>query len=249
MKWFRRRKRDDDAHTAPGNDVPDRSDQVGPAADPADAAARAATFWQRWDDLLPEVNAALGDGMAHRVDHQLAEMCAAVHPNLTISIERGDAAIYALVVSSQADPELRMLTDAWMAAAPEPDSVWEYHDAIPPVPDPTQVTVNLHGQKYALGEIRVAPQVDAGAGLVDVAVFHPGFAGLEDAERNALTFLPLEATLGERLAADRVGRVESAEAEPQGAIDLLEFRELVRSVRDAGAPSADGAEPGDAPAL
>ncbi|WP_460954874.1 hypothetical protein [Parasphingorhabdus pacifica] len=193
-----------------------------------DAAVRAATFWRRWDEFLPEVGAALGDSMPQRVDHQLSQMFAGVHPELKFSIERGETAVYALVLTAQADPELRPYTDAWIAAAPKPDTLFEYHDSIPAVPDPTEVTVNLRGEQYPLAEVRLAPQVDSGAGLVDVAVYHPGFDGLEDAAQQALTFLPLDAALGERLAADRIGRVETAVREPQGSIDLLEFRELVR---------------------
>src|SRR5690625_3803268 len=149
----------------------------------ADAAQRAAGFWRRWGELQPEVSAALGDGEPQRVDHVLAEAIAAVHPSLVISIERGTDAVYALVVSAQADPRLRVYTDAWMAGAPRPDSTWEFHDAIPPVPDPTQVTLSLRGEKYRLGEVRVAPQVDSAAGLIDVAVHHPGFSGLDEAAK------------------------------------------------------------------
>ncbi|GAA2779047.1 hypothetical protein GCM10010470_10800 [Saccharopolyspora taberi] len=238
MKFLRRRGRAEETSPKPVDTEPVNTE---PADVEADAAARARAFWQRWDDMLPEISAALGDNVPHRVDHQLAAAAAAVHPNLAISIERGETAVYALVLTSQADPELRVYTDAWKAAAPAADSLFEYHDAIPPVPDPTQVTVNLRGEKYALSDVRVAPQVDEAEGLVDVAVYHPGFAGLEDEAKAALTFLPLDATLGERLAADRIGRVETAEAEPQGAIGLLEFRELVR-----GLGSGEGAAPGGA---
>lgn len=216
----------------------DRASEAQPADPAADAAARAEAFWRTWEDLIPQVNAALGDGHPERIDHELAQAAAAVHPHLVVSIERGEQAIYALVLSAQADPELRVFTDAWKAAAPAPDPTWEYHDAVPPVPDPTQVTINLHGQQYALADVRLAPQVCDSEGLVDVAVYHPGFAGLGHAEQQALTFLPLDAALGERLAADRIGRVETAEREPQGSIGLLEFRDLVREF-DGNAP-ADG---------
>lgn len=219
LRFLRRRRGGDEAAA--------RSSKSG---DAERVRARAEAFWQRWQELLPEVSAALGDGEPHRVDHLLAEAVALVHPDLTFSIERGEQAIYALIVSSRADPDLRACTDAWKAAAPEPDSLWEYHDAVPPVPDPTQVTVNLQGAAYPLAEVRVAPQVDKNVGLVDVAVHHPGFPELAEAERKALTFLPLDAALGERLAADRIGRVEAAEREPQGAIGLLEFRSLVREL-------------------
>ncbi|MEU5850865.1 hypothetical protein [Saccharopolyspora shandongensis] len=204
----------------------------------ADVHAQAAErFWQRWDDLLPEIASALGDSVPHRIESLVAEALAEVHPNLTFSIEHGEKAVYALVVSGQADPELRPHTDAWMAAAPPADTLWEYHDSVPPVPDPTGVTVNLRGEKYPLADVRVVAQVDEAEGLVDVAVYHPGFSGLEENARRALTFLPLDATLGERLAADRLGRVETAELEPEGAIGLLELRELVRELdRTAAAP-------------
>lgn len=231
MKFFRRRA---------------KAEAEQPVAEPEGPTARAEAFWQRWDQLLPEVSAALGDSAPQRVDHQLSEALAAVHPRLVFSIERGTEAIYALVVSGQADPELRPYTDAWMAAAPSTDSLWEYHDAVPAVPDPSQVTVSLRGEQYALSEVRLAPQLDSAEGLVDVAVYHPGFSGLEEAAKSALTFLPLDAALGERLAADRLGRVETAEAQPRNAVGLLEFRDLVRRF-DSGDLS-DGSESTSSPA-
>lgn len=201
------------------------------------AAQRAAEFWRRWDELLPETAAALGDGELHRVENLLADAVAELHPELTFTVERGETAVYALVVTGQADPDLRVWTDAWKAVAPPADSLWEYHDAVPPVPDPNEVTVNLRGEKYPLSQIRVAAQVDEAEGLVDVAVHHPGYADLDENARRALTFLPLDAALGERLAADRLGRVETAVREPQGAIDLLQLRDLVREL--AGAADGD----------
>jgi hypothetical protein len=221
MKFPRRRGRKDSAA-----DAEPRNTESHLAVE---AAKRAETFWRRWDELLPEISSALGDSAPHRVDHPVAVALAEVHPELHFSIERGTEAIYALVVSAQGDPALRVYTDAWMAAAPTSDALWEYHDAIPPVPDPTEVVVNLRGHSYPLADVRVAPQVDAAEGLVDVAVYHPGLTGLDDAAKRALTFLPLDATLGERLAADRIGRVETAELQPQGAMGLLEFRALVQA--------------------
>ncbi|WP_344130906.1 hypothetical protein [Saccharopolyspora halophila] len=196
----------------------------------AEAKARAEVFWRRWDDLLPEIAGALGDSAPERIESLVADALAEVHPDLTFAIEHGEQAVYALVISSQADPELRPYTDAWMAAAPPADTLWEYHDSVPPVPDPTEVTVNLRGEKYPLEQVRVVAQVAEDEGLVDVAVYHPGFAALDENARRALTFLPLDATLGERLAADRIGRVETAEREPESSIGLLELRELVREL-------------------
>ncbi|MBB4685530.1 hypothetical protein BJY18_003015 [Amycolatopsis jiangsuensis] len=195
---------------------------------PSDVTAAADAFWTGWDELLPEVSSALGDREPHRVEHDLCMLVEALHPRLHFSLERGRQAIYAFVLSGQEDPELRPYTDAWKAGAPPDDAIWEYHDSVPPVPDPTEVTVNFGEHRVRLADVRVVAQVDED--VVDVAVHHPVFSDLEEAARTALTFLPLDATLGERVAAERLRRVETAETEPEGAVGLLEFRELVRTL-------------------
>lgn len=120
--------------------------------------------------------------------------------------------------------------DQWRAAAPDEDAIWEYHDSVPPVPDPTLVTVNLGSHRIALAEVRVVAQVDHDEGVVDVAVHHPVLADLDAAARNAMTYLPLDAALGERLAAERLRRVETAETAPDHTIGLLELRTIVREL-------------------
>jgi hypothetical protein len=211
MKWFRRRKAED----------------VAPAHLPnAEEAAR--RFWERWFELVPVVSAALGDGEPHRVSDELRDLVSAMHPDLMFSLEQGHLAMYALVITGQEDPRLRPYTDAWRAAAPGEDAIWEYHDSVPPVPDPTLVTVNLGAHRISLADVRVVAQVDGD--VVDVAVYHPEMASLAPASRDAMTYLPLDAALGERLAAERLRRVETASTEPADTIGLLELRTLVEEL-------------------
>jgi len=211
MRWFRRR-------------------DPGPEPERPDSRVLAERFWCGWQEMLPELAAALGDREPARVENQLCELVAGLHPELHFSLERGQRAIYAFVVTGQEDPRLRPYTDAWREAAPPEDAIWEYHDSVPPVPDPTQVTVNLGPHRIPLADVRVVAQVDEAAGVVDVAVHHPVMADLDEAARAAMTYLPLDAALGERLAAERLRRVETAEVEPADTIGLLEFRTLVREL-------------------
>ncbi|WP_461144086.1 hypothetical protein [Salinifilum aidingensis] len=209
-------------------------------AERADPDARAAAFWQRWDELLPEITSALADGHPQHVEPLVSDLVQRVHPKLGFSLEHGSRATYALVVSGEADPELRPYTDAWMRAAPEPDQAWEYHDAIPPVPDPMQVTVHVRETPYALADVRVVTQVDSAAGVIDVAVHHPGFAEAEERSRTALALMALDAALGERLAADRLGRIETAELPPESTVDLARLRELAEGMERTGADPGHG---------
>ena len=199
-----------------------------PPVERPDPETLAEWFWIRWYEMLPEVAAALGDREPQRVENQLCDLVADLHPELHFSLERGQKAIYALVLSGQEDPRLRPYTDAWRAAAPATDAIWEFHDSVPPVPDPTQVTVNLGAHRVPLADIRVVAQVDGD--VVDVAVYHPEMAALEPAARDAMTYLPLDAALGERRAAERLRRVETATTEPEDTIGLLEFRTLVEDL-------------------
>jgi hypothetical protein len=229
MKWFPWRRRHAE-HDTPV--VEPDSEQVAEWLEPAteNPQARADRFWERWHELLPQINSALGDSEPKRIEHLLCEEVAAIHPELHFSVERGQRAVYALVVTGQERPDLRPLTDAWQAAAPDEDMIWEYHDSVPPVPDPTEVTVNIGDHRLRLADVRVVAQVDRDAGVVDVAVHHPELAALTDEARTAMTFLPLDATLGERLAAERLRRVETAEAAPEQGITLLELRTIVRGL-------------------
>jgi hypothetical protein len=221
MTWFRRRKSRKSKAPDPAVPEPELPDA---ADDPVVAAVR---FWVRWDELMPRISSALGDREPARVEHDLCAAVAAVHPDLHFSLDRGQDAIYALVVSGQEDPVLRPYTDAWKAAAPPNDVLWEYHDSVPAVPDPNGVTVNLSGHRIGLADFRLAAQVDEAAGVVDVAVYHPSLSELDEPGRSAMTFLPLDATLGERLAGERLRRVETALREPENAITLRELRQLV----------------------
>ena len=209
MKWFRRRS------AAPTESVEDV------------ARARAERFWTRWAEQLPSVSSALGDREPGRVENDLCELVAELHPDLHFALDRGQRAVYALVISGQEDPNLRPYTDAWKAAAPQEDLIWEYHDSVPPVPDPNEVTVNLSGHAIRLADVLVVAQIDEAEHVVDVAVYHPELGELDQPGQQALTFLPLDATLGERVAGQRLRRVETALEKPENAISLIALRDLV----------------------
>jgi hypothetical protein len=224
MKWFRR------PSAAPTESVEDI------------ALARARQFWVRWAEQLPLISSALGDRDPSRVEHDLCDLVADLHPDLHFALDRGQRAVYALVVSGQEDPNLRPYTDAWKAAAPQDDLIWEYHDSVPPVPDPSEVTVNLAGHAIRLADILVVAQVDEDEHVVDVAVYHPELSELDQPSRQALTFLPLDAALGERVAGQRLRRVETALDKPENAISLVDLRDLVGRLDEPAAEPEAGQE-------
>jgi hypothetical protein len=244
MRWFRFRRRGsntpENTHGQPAPIPP-----PGVVATPTDPVAAAERFWTRWTELMPAISSALGDREPNRVEHDLCAAVADMHPDLHFSLDRGQRAVYALVISGQEDPALRPYTDAWKELAPPDDVIWEFHDSVPAVPDPDGVTVNLGGHRISLADMLVVAQVDEAEGVVDVAVYHPALSDLDENGRAAMTFLPLDATLGERLAAQRLRRVETALLRPQNAISLRELRTLVHRLAEppVGPDAASGPAP------
>lgn len=115
MRLFRRGKANDEP-------VDPRTPWPEPPI-PVDPEAAAAEFWRGWQRILPAVSAALGDREPQRVEQVLCDLVSDLHPDLQFSVDRGQRAIYALVISGQEDPALRPYTDAWRAAAPPEDAV------------------------------------------------------------------------------------------------------------------------------
>lgn len=199
-----------------------------PASEAVDA------FWQRWATLRPQVAAALDVGHTDMVEPMVAAAVGVLDSRLGWSLGTGERSRYALMVTGEGDQVLRAITDAWLAAAPPADADWEYHDAAPAHEDPSEVTLALDDLHVPLSEIRVAAQ-PAGE-LVNVVVFHPVMARLHGAARDALSFVPLDVALGERLVERRIGRVEPVDAEPPNALDLQGLRALVASLDPAEQP-------------
>ena len=191
-------------------------------------SAEISVFWRRWSRLRHDVAAALDADKTHLIEPRVAAAVSALDRGLGWSVGTGERSRYALMVTGEGSARLRAITDAWLAAAPPADTDWEYHDAAPAHDDPSEVTLALGDLQVPLSEIRVGAR--PAGDLVDVVVFHPVMARLHGADRDALSFVPLDVALGERVVERRIGRVEPADAEPPNALDLLGLRALVTSL-------------------
>lgn len=193
----------------------------------APATDAVAEFWLRWERLRPRVEHALDTGELHTVETQVADAVAILDRRLGWSLTGGEEQRYALVVTGEGDDVLRSLTDSWYAAAPQ-DRAWDYHDAAQPVDDPADVTLSIGAVQIPLSEVLVRALPDGE--VLHIAVYHPLLAQLEGEDRDALSFVSLDTTLGERLVERRIGCVEPVDAEPADAMDLVQLRELVRAL-------------------
>src|SRR5690606_40762906 len=74
MRWFRRRL---------GRDASVEE----PPQERTDPELAAEEFWRGWYELLPRISAALGEREPHRIEYELTELVARIHPDLQRSEE------------------------------------------------------------------------------------------------------------------------------------------------------------------
>lgn len=195
-----------------------------------------AAFWSWW---LSEGRATAASTFDHgeeqdrtRLGLTLAQRVSAIDADLAFETGAGRSARHVLVVTAAGDPEVRDVARRWLAGAPPADDSFEYADTRQPVPDPAALAVALDEHRAVdLASARVVTAV--GDGKVHVELSHPEFASLPDEARGQITFLFLDALLGEAVVEDWVGHVAWASAHPADARPALELPALIDRARAA----------------
>jgi hypothetical protein len=195
--------------------------------------AAIAEFWAWWSTSGAERAAGLFDGGGQpdeltALAQEVGTRVQAIAP-LAFETGPGRSARHMLVVSPAGDPELREVAERWLAAAPQPDAAFEYATWRQPVPDAEQLVVEYGEWPVALGEAAVV--VVEGGGRAHVEVSHPRFVQMPDEDRGQLTFLFLDALLGERAVEELIGAVAWASTREPAAIPFTELAEVVERLR------------------
>lgn len=202
----------------------------GPAApDPAAATRAIEEFWDWWHRAgAAQCAAAIAEPEPERLVGDLSGRVSAVHPGLAWELAAGGTARHRLVVTAEGDPTLRAVARRWLRAAPPADATWEYADLRQPVASLGDVTVSVGGDSMTFSDVVVAARRTGHA--FDVTVHHPLFAGLPEQDRRHLTFLALDAALGEAAVETWVREIAPAAQAPLDAFALEHLPGLVRDL-------------------
>lgn len=186
-----------------------------------------AAFWSWWaQEGRAQATAAFdGDGDVRALGEQLAARVHAIDPGLAFETGAGRTARHVLVVTAAGDRELRGAADRWLAAAPAPDATFEYDAWRRPVPDPDALAIDLGDGAVDVASMLAVTR--SGDALTHVEAWHPAFADLPDDVRGQITFLVLDAVLGERVVEERVGAVSWTDREPADGVPFSRLRALL----------------------
>ncbi len=188
-------------------------------------------FWAWWSDE----GRSLAEGSIHgQVEPD--DLAQAMTPRVRAlgelgwELAAGEISEHVLVVTSEGDPELRGLARRVVLAAPEADATWSFRDSRPPVADPESVVLSADGSMDVdLARVQVTARMNAGR--FDVQLHHPAFADLPEESRVTMTFLALDAALGEVDTELWLGDVAAIEYAPLDGFGLSALRSVVHDLK------------------
>jgi hypothetical protein len=149
---------------------------------------------------------------------------------LAWELSAGEVSQHVLVITPEGDAAARPLARRVVLAAPEADETWSYVDTRPPVPDPEAVVLQTNETlDIVLSQVSVTARLNDGR--FDVQVHHPVFPDLPAEARGQITFLALDATLGEVDTELWLGEVVPVEFEPLDGFGLNALRSVVHDLK------------------
>ena len=142
----------------------------------------------------------------------------------------GETSEHVLVISAEGDPAARAVARRVILAAPEADGTWSYVDARPPAPDPETVVLSTEvSPPVEFSQVQVTARLVGGR--FDVLLHHPSFADLPEEARLQITFMALDAALGEVDTELWLGEVQPVEFPPLDGFGLSALRAVVRDLK------------------
>jgi hypothetical protein len=189
-----------------------------------------AAFWAWWAGRKYAVAAAIEAGTVVELVEEISSAVKAIDNGLAWELGPGHSAKHSFCVSSEGDISLRPTTQRWLISAPSPDETWEYLAARQ---GGKLLVLEVGPAKLNQEDFRIGIVPDEGRRRLNVALFHPGHAGLPREAQLQSAFLFLDHCLGEDDVERWVGHVELAETEPAGAVSpdgLLQAVEAMRSM-------------------
>jgi len=190
-------------------------------------------FWDWWATGRDRIATAIASAaIDNRLVGEISGAVRTIDPSMAWELAPGKTAQHAFCLSSEGNPKLRQAALRWLAAAPAPDAVWEYHAS--KQADASLRTLQIGPSRIDLAEMRAISSWDASHRRLDVSLWHPTFPDLPGQARLQVAFVFLDSLLGEDEVERWIGKIDVLEG-PTGGRTPDELRaELEQHVSRPG---------------
>lgn len=151
----------------------------------------------------------LDPGLAEELRAQLTTACT-LTPGWEIGVSANGK--NSLCITAEGDPYRRAPVARLLAAAPASPDNWEYLSAREASPDAASFVLTGGPVDVPFADFRFG--ATEFQGMLDVTVYHPAFAQLDEGARNQVMFLGLDAVLGEAVTERWLGQIVQTDEPP-----------------------------------
>jgi hypothetical protein len=189
-------------------------------------------FWAWWEAAHDEITAAADAGDTRRLATLLTLPVREIHPELTWHVGSGRVARYSLVLSGARRPALRVATERWRRAGPADSTIWEFHPSRPAEPEGFEEPTRIGGVQLTPAEASAVVTSDDMRFRLDLDVFHPVFAQLDEPGRARVAGVLVGRALGEDDTDRWIGRITPTCDVPDGAVPVSRLGSLASALKD-----------------
>lgn len=151
-------------------------------------------FWAWWLGHKDRLDEAIWAGT---FDEQIDEITTAlgkVDERLGWELAPGEESRNQLIITAGGDPEVRPLARRLLAAAPDADEAWSYSDMRPPRSLDSGLLIGESELVYGDATFIFKPNTHS----MDITIHHPLLASLPASDQVQISFMILDAAIGER---------------------------------------------------
>ena len=190
-------------------------------------------FWKWWPSARDRIATSIVNGtFDNRLANEVNKNVNRVHPEMAWELQPGQQASHAFCLSSEGDPERRQFALRWLANAPKPDATWEFHAS--KQPGKALMTLMVGGVAFDLEEMRASTVWNETRQQLDVRLWHPRFAEVDQQVRLQAAFLYLDHLLGEDDVERWIGAIELFDAPSDGRTPDELKAEVARHAAEPG---------------
>jgi hypothetical protein len=190
---------------------------------------RADAFWAWFATEAPrfaeEIDARRGAALHPVVSAKVEEF----FPGFAWSFGPGEGeATHSFTLSGEGNPHRQFLAAFWQSAAPK-IAGWVFYGAKQPVRDISHLRLEIGERSFDPLAFWLVPRLDEAHERVNLRVFHPAFAELDERMRWTVIFLYLDEVLGEIGTQNWIGEIEPGDEHLADAMPLRELPSFIES--------------------
>jgi hypothetical protein len=189
--------------------------------------ARVTAFWewfaQNAKHFAEEIEAHRCEALQPGVDSKIEEL----FPGFVWSFGAGaEGGGHSFTFSGDGNPHRQLLAAFWLSQAPSVAG-WTFHAAKQPADDPAKLRLEVAGRSFDPLAFWVIPRVDETHERINLTVWHPEFADLDERLRWTVIFLYLDQVLGEIGTQAWIGEIDPGEDRLSDAMPLRELPSFI----------------------